>query len=63
MEKLSQGTLICRACLLITVEIREIQLTADVSRENEKCVMGKSYNILLSTETSISTLLQILLNT
>jgi len=41
-----KGTLICCACLLITEEIREIQLTANVSHENEKCVMGKRYNIL-----------------
>jgi hypothetical protein len=33
--------LICCACLLITAEIREIQLAADISHENEKYVMGK----------------------
>jgi len=46
VEKFSQGTLICCACLLITAEIREIQLAADISHENEKWVMGKRYNIL-----------------
>jgi hypothetical protein len=46
MEKFSQGALICCACLLITAEIREIQLAAEVSHENEKCVTGKRYNIL-----------------
>jgi len=46
VEKFSQGTLICHECLLITVEIREIQLAADVSHENKKRVMGKRYNIL-----------------
>lgn len=46
MEKFSQVTLICCVCLLITAEIREIQLAADVTYESEEHVMGERYNIL-----------------